>query len=82
MFDVKKRFIHTNINIWQRFIKTILPDKKQFYSSLNMEEITDTDYKYTKRVWKNFKIKNLGECHDLYAQNKTLLLAEVLQQVC
>ena len=60
------------MNIWQRFIKTILPDKKQFYSSLNMEEITDTDYKYTKRVWKNFKIKNLGECHDLYAQNKTI----------
>ena len=47
-----------------------------------MEEITDTDYKYTKRVWKNFKIKKLGECHDLHAQNKTLLLAEVSQQVC
>ena len=31
-----------------------------------MEEITDVDYMYGKRVCKDFEIKNLGEYHDLY----------------
>ena len=45
-----------------------------------MEDITDADRKYSKRVWKNCKKslghlrKNLGEYHDFYAQNKTLML--------
>ena len=41
-----------------------------------MEVITDADYTHAKRVCKDFKIKNLGEYHDLYVQNDTLLLAE------
>ena len=52
---------------------------KEFYSSLNMEDTTDADYKYAKRVWKNFKIKYLGDYHDLYNQNDILLLADVFE---
>ena len=44
---------------WAKFIETTLPKKEEFYSNLNMEEITDVDYKHGKRVCKNFKIKNL-----------------------
>ena len=33
----------------------------------------------TKRVCKDFKIKNLGEYHDLYVRSNTLLLADVFQ---
>ena len=40
-----------------------------------MEEITDVDYMYGKRVCKDFEIKNLGEYHDLYLKSDTLLLA-------
>ena len=47
------------------------------YSHLNMGDITDADYKYAKRVCKGFKIKNLGECHDLYVQSDTLLLIDI-----
>ena len=32
-----------------------------------------------KKVWDVFKIKNLGECHDLYVQSDTLLLADVYE---
>ena len=32
-----------------------------------------------KKVWKVFKIKNLGEYHDLYVQNDTLLLSAVFE---
>ena len=34
--------------------------KKFFYSHLNMEDITDADYKHAKRVCKDFEIKQLG----------------------
>ena len=44
---------------WAKCIATTLPKKEEFYSNLNMEEITDADYKHGKRVCKNFKIKNL-----------------------
>ena len=53
------------MNISERFNETSLLDKKGFYSSLNMENITDADYKHGKRVYKDFKIKNLGKYHDL-----------------
>ena len=33
--------------------------KKKFYSHLHMEIITDTDYVHSKRVCKNFEIKDL-----------------------
>ena len=38
--------------------------EKGFYINLNIEDITDADYIHAKRVCKNFKIKNIGECHD------------------
>ena len=38
------------------------------------------DYTYTKRVCKDFEIKNLGEYHDLYVQSDTLLLADVFEK--
>ena len=48
-------------NSWlSSFIETSLPEKDGFYSHLNMEDITDADYTHTKRVCKDFKIKNLG----------------------
>ena len=51
----------------ERFNETSLPEKEDFYSHLNMEDITDADYAHTKRVCKDFAIKDLGECHDFKA---------------
>ena len=62
---------------WQKFNKISLPGNEDFYSHLNMEDITDADYKHTKRVCKDFKIKHLGEYHDLYVQCHTLLITGV-----
>ena len=64
---------------WEKFNETSLPEKEDFYSHLNMEDITDADYVHTKRVCKDFEIKNLGEYHDLYVQSDTLLLADVFE---
>ena len=67
------------IDSWGRFDETSLPDKEAFYSSLNMEGITSVDYRHGKRVYKEFKINNLGDYDDLYVQSDTLLLAAVLE---
>ena len=64
---------------WERFDETSLPNKKAFYSELNLEDITDKDYEHAQKVWKVFGIKNLGEYHDLYVQSDTLLLADVFE---
>ena len=50
----------------------ILPEKEEFYSHLNMEDITDTDYAHAKRVSKDFEIRNLQEHYNLYVQIDTL----------
>ena len=64
------------MNNWERFNEILLPNKEAFYSNLNMEDITDTDYRHVNKVFKELKLKNLGEYHDLYVQSDTLLLAE------
>ena len=46
-----------------------------------MEDIADADYMHAKRVCKDFEIKNLGECHDLYLKSDTLLLADVFKNL-
>ena len=67
------------IDSWERFDETSLSDKEAFYSSLNMEGITSVDYRHAKRVYKEFKLKNLGDYHDLNVQSDTLLLADVFE---
>ena len=64
---------------WERFDETSLPDKKDFYSELNLEDITNKNYEHAQKVWEVFKIKNLGECHDVYVQSDTLLFADVFE---
>ena len=62
---------------WEKFDETSFPDKESFYSSLNMENIDDIDYRHRNNMFKKFKLKNLGEYHALYVQSDTLLLADV-----
>ena len=64
---------------WERFNETSLPNKESFYSSLNMENIDDINYRHGNNVFKKFKLKNLGEYHDLYVQSDTLLIADVFE---
>ena len=44
-----------------------------------METITDIDYRHANRVFKKFKLKNLGDYDDLFVQSDTLLLADVFE---
>ena len=55
---------------WEKF-------NKISYSHLHMNNITDTDYAHTKRVCKDFEIKNFAEYHDMYVPSDTFLLLAV-----
>ena len=63
----------------EKFIETALPEKEEFYSNLNMEDISDADYMHAKRVCKDFGIEYLDEYHDLYLKSDTLLLTDVFE---
>ena len=63
----------------EKFNETPLPEQKEFYRNLNMEDITDADYIHVIKVCKDFEIKNLGEYHDLYLKSDTELLADVFK---
>ena len=80
MFNVKKRrYPYEYINSWKRFDETSLPQKEGFHNNLNMEGITDTDYKHAKKIWKSYEITNFSYYYDLYVQSDTLLLADVFE---
>ena len=64
---------------WEKFNETSLSEKEDFFSRLNMKDITDPDCAHEKRVCKSFVIKNLGEYHDLHVQSDILLLADVFE---
>ena len=74
---MKKGFYpYVYMDDWEKFNETSLREKEDFYSHLNMENIADADYAHAKRVC---RISCLGECHDLYVQSNTLLLADVFE---
>ena len=56
---------------WEKFNQTRLLEKKEFYSNLNMEDVTDAAYTHAKWDCKDFAIKTLGEYCDFYAQRDT-----------
>ena len=46
---------------WEKFNEATLPGKEELCSNLNIEDITDADYRHAKRICKDFESKNLGE---------------------
>ena len=49
-------FPYEYIDSFQRFFETLLHDKDAFYSNLDMESITDIDYRHAKNVFNNLII--------------------------
>jgi hypothetical protein len=66
------------MNTWI-LLRNFLPSIDKFYSSLTKEGISQEEFKHAVKVWKYFKIKNLGEWHDLYLKLDVLLLTDVFE---
>ena len=76
---IKGVYPYEYMDNWEKFDKISLPNKESFHSNLNMENIDDIDYRHGNSVFKRFKLKNLGEYHDLSVQSDTLLLADAFE---
>ena len=70
-------YLYEYMDEWEKLNGASLPEKEEFYSNLNMQDITNADYMHEKIVCKDFEIKNVGKYHDLYLKSDTLLLADV-----
>ena len=64
---------------FEKFNEQALPIKKEFYSIMNDQHISDKDYNHAQNVWKTFKLKSMGDYHDLYLKSDILLLADVFE---
>ena len=70
LFLRKGVYPHEFMDNWENLNKTLLPEKEEFYSNLNMENITDSDYNHAKRTCYDFEVKN----------SYTLLLANAFEK--
>ena len=67
------------MNEWDKINETSSTENQKLYSNLNVKDITDSDYNHAKRICRDFEIKNLRKCHDLYLKSDTLLLADAFE---
>ena len=78
---LKKKGVYpySYMDSFSKFEETELPNKKEFFNDLNNTAISDSEYQHARKVWDSFKIKNLGEYHDLYLKTDVLLLVDVFE---
>ena len=70
---------YSYMNSWLRFYETQLPPIQSFYNELTLTDLSVQDYDHAQNVFESFRIRNLGEYHDLYVLTDTLLLADIFQ---
>ena len=58
-----------------KFKFQFLPEKAEFYSTLNDEGISDDVHQFAQKIWNEFQMKNMGDFHDTY------LLADVVRLI-
>ena len=79
------------MDTFKRFWKEKLPDKKCFYSCVKDGttgdngkkldgHISHEDYLTWKKIWNEFKMKNMGDYQDHYLKEDFLLLVDVFKK--
>ena len=65
---------------FEKFSKNELPDRYGFFSSLKNKCISEKNYSHTLDVWNKFKMKSLGDYHNLYLKTDVWLLVDVFEK--
>ena len=61
-------------------LKTELPSKEKFYSSLTNRKISDKEYEHALIVQNKFQMETMKDYHDLYLKRYVLLLADAFEK--
>jgi len=70
------------IDNFNRLFEKRLPKQKHFYSKLNENEVSKTDYEYAEHVFNKMKCKNLLDYHTQYLTCDVLLLSDIWANFC
>ena len=54
LFLRKGVYAYEFMDDWENVHETSLPEDEEFYSNLNMEDATDSDYSHAKKIWARF----------------------------
>ena len=73
-------YLYEYMDSMSKFDEKELPIIDNFYSKLNSSGISKEDYAHAKKVWEFFKIKDLGEYHDVYVQTDVTQLSDVFEK--
>lgn len=57
-----------------------IPPQHEFYNTISNRYVSDEKYEHAKEVWREMKIKTMGEYHDLYVLCDVLLLSDVFER--
>ena len=52
-------------------------EKPEFSSELKQKAVNDSDYQTSFYLYKNFKMRHLGDMNDLYNVQEVILLCEI-----
>lgn len=63
----------------EKFNDQQLPSEDDFHSMLTDEGMTDDRYTHVQKVWNTFKMRTMGEYHDLYLKSDLLLSADLFE---
>ncbi|XP_077272782.1 uncharacterized protein LOC143903198 [Temnothorax americanus] len=72
-------FPYVYVDSLDKLRETDLPPREVFYSSLTDETASESDYEHATRVWRRFRVRDLGEYSDLYLKTDVLLLADIFE---
>ena len=64
---------------WEKFKENCFPSIEAFYSKLNLSGTSECGYGHADRVWREFRMKDLGDYHNFYLKKDVSLLSNVLE---
>ena len=73
-------FCYEYIDKFERLAETDLSPRAQFFSRLAGKKCSEADYARAHRVWRDFKIENMGAYMLLYLLSDVALLADVFKR--
>lgn len=73
-------YAYTYMKSVQNFHETTLPPIEEFFNDLTEEVCSNDDYNNAKLTWSSYKIKDLGEWHDLYCLLDVTILADCMER--